>query len=202
MRRAVFVAVGIVCVAFGMVLACGFPSVDFAVDSDFVDGTFVPNETSSGGSSGDVFSPNDAGWDGSDCVGDPECDCDGDGDLSQACDGGDCDDRNPDVNSKNQNFRDAAPPGDTDELFHNGDWNCDEVVERQYEAGVKCSGVLNGDYPLHQAEPLCGARMGFSNDPGCGEVGSFVECKPGPVVDSVVKTCVEKQTSNVARGCR
>ena len=53
-RRLTVVTLGISAVGIGAALACGFPTVDFAADGEFVDGSFVPTDSASSGGEGSV----------------------------------------------------------------------------------------------------------------------------------------------------
>ena len=197
-RRLTVVILGISVVGIGAALACGFPSVDFAADGQFVDGSFVPTDTGSSGSSGGEGSvPDDGGNpDGNPCKGDPVCDCDGDGDLSLACDGGDCDDRDERVRSTQTSFVDAIST-------RAGDWNCDNKVEIEGDGGVVCTTLIDAGWALTATPEQIGAacaKEGFVGNPGCGESGNYNRCEKAGGIDG--KVCRIAETSSKARGCR
>lgn len=112
-----------------------------------------------------------------------QCDCDEDGVRNVLCDnpkGTDCNDLDPFI--PHEGFvADKPGPGAS------GDWNCDGKVTKQFPVNVNCGLLAN-----------CGAA-GFTGDPGCGESGSFVTCKPSllPLV-----LCDVKSTETVTQGCR
>lgn len=196
-RRLAVVVFGISVVAIGTALACGFPDVDFASDSQFLDGSFVPNDGSSSGGEGSA--PGDDGGgnpDGNPCKGDPVCDCDGDGDLSLACDGGDCDDRDERVRSTQTSFVDASSA-------RAGDWNCDNKVEIEGESNVVCTMLIDAGWALtatpDQIKAAC-AKEGFVGNPGCGESGNYNRCEKAPGIDN--KACRIAESGSRARGCR
>jgi len=195
-RRLSVLLLGIGVAGFGAALACGFPSVDFADDDQFTDGSFAPTDGSNGG---DAAPPVDGGSpDGTPCKGDPVCDCDGDGDKTPACGGGDCDDHDERVRSTQTDFVDAASN-------RAGDWNCDDKVEREGDSGVVCTRLLDAgwaaDASVEELEEAC-AQQGFSGDPGCGEVGNYNRCKKAPAIDSRACVIDEKASAPRARGCR
>jgi hypothetical protein len=113
-----------------------------------------------------------------------QCDCDEDGVRSNnpSCSpvGKDCNDLDPFI--PHDGFVASKPAkGAT------GDWDCDGKVTKQFPVNVSCGLLAN-----------CNAA-GFTGDPGCGESGAFVTCKPSllPLV-----TCDVKSTETVTQGCR
>lgn len=113
-----------------------------------------------------------------------QCDCDEDGVRSNnpVCDppGTDCNDLDDFI--PHQGFVASKPaPGAT------GDWDCDGKVTKQFPVNVSC-GLLSN----------CNAA-GFTGDPGCGESGTFVTCKPSLVLGIA---CAVKSTETVTQGCR
>jgi hypothetical protein len=199
-RRLPVLILGISVVGIGAALACGFPSVDFAADNQFVDGSFTPTDGSSSGNGGDGSPPGDGGnSDGNPCKGDPVCDCDGDGDKTPECGGHDCDDRDERVRSTQTDFIDASSN-------RAGDWNCDNKVEREGDSGVVCRKLLDlswaADASPQQIEEAC-AKEGFSEDPGCGEVGNYNRCRKDPrSIDSKACLIDGENSGSRARGCR
>lgn len=97
------------------------------------------------------------------------CDCDGDGDPALgACGGGDCNDNDPRVSST-AGFVTAPPPVVPEGgRGTNGDWNCDNVVEKEGKDGIVCGGKSAEDCPL---------QVGYVGKPGCGETASYITCK-------------------------
>ena len=193
-RRLTVLVLGTSVAGVAAVVACGFPSVDFASDNQFLDGSFVPNDGSSGGEGSTPDSGENP--DGNPCKGDPVCDCDGDGDLSPACDGGDCDDRDDRVRSTQTDFVDAAAK-------RAGDWNCDNIVEVEGDSGVVCTMLVDSGWALTattpQIEEAC-AKEGYVGNPGCGETGNYNRCQKVAGVDN--KTCQIAETGSRTRGCR
>ena len=197
MRRLTVAILGFSVVAIGTALACGFPDVDFADDARFLDGSFVPDDATNGGDDGPAPADDGGGNpDGNPCKGDPVCDCDGDGDLSLACDGGDCDDRDERVRSTQTDFVDAAST-------RAGDWNCDNKVEIEGESNVVCTMLIDAGWALtatpQQIEQAC-AKEGFVGNPACGESGMYNRCRKVPQIDS--KACQIAESGTRARGCR
>ncbi len=195
MRRLTVLVLGISMVGIGAALACGFPSVDFAAEDSFLDGSFSPTDGSSGG---DGSLSDDGGNPNGNCKGDPECDCDGDGDKTPACGGHDCDDHDERVRSTQTDFIDA-------QSNRAGDWNCDNKVEREADSGLNCAQLIDAvwaaDASTDEIEAAC-AKEGFQEDPGCGEVGTYVHCKK--VDGAANKRCNVDllKSQQRARGCR
>lgn len=163
-RRAVGVIVVVIaCVAFA--LACGrYDEADEPVDAgaDAVVPEPPDAPTTEDVEAGDA---SDAGVDA--CK--APCDCDGDGDPAiGACGGGDCNDNDPRVSST-AGFV-TAPPNVVPDGGRgtNGDWNCDNVVEKEGKDGVSCAGKNSDD---------CLLQVGYVGKPGCGEAGSYITCK-------------------------
>lgn len=98
---------------------------------------------------------------------DADCDCDHDGVPRASCDEDagktDCDDYDRRY-TPNQGFLDIEPDPGKD-----GDWNCDGKVERYFAVNENCGGILEN----------CNGREGFQGNPGCGQEGKYVFCKPG-----------------------
>lgn len=208
MRRVVVIAGGVVLAAFATTFACTFPNLDFAPDTQFVDGTFVPSEDGNGSSSGDSSSgtlPDGGNPDGNPCSGpDTLCDCDNDGDKAIACDGGDCNDLDPRISSKVTDFVDLVPPGGDG---GDGDWNCDGRVEKEGDAGFFCATVFDGGpVAADDVKKACEAASGFQDDVGCGVIGTHVACEascsPGQCAD--VRKCRDRVNGveQRPRGCR
>lgn len=113
-----------------------------------------------------------------------QCDCDEDTVRSDnpACSpaGKDCNDLDPFI--PHYGFVSSKPASGA-----TGDWDCDGKVTKQFPVNVSC-GLLSS----------CDAA-GFTGDPGCGESGQFVTCKPSllPLV-----ACDVKSTETVTQGCR
>ena len=111
------------------------------------------------------------------------CDCDEDGVRSDdaSCDpvGNDCNDLDPFI--PHDGFVADKPVG------HEGDWNCDGKVTKQFPVNVSC-GLLSD----------CKAA-GFTTDPACGGTGDFVTCK-NSLLPFVV--CEEASRDSRAQGCR
>jgi len=114
----------------------------------------------------DVAVPEDAGGkvDASGCQ---SCDCDQDGFNKPDCGIGpfDCDD-NDSRSHPNQVFldNDAEAP-------MNGNWNCDDKVEKAYPEGGTCNSSLLG--------LACTAVYGFTTTVQCGTKGTFIQCING-----------------------
>ena len=195
MRRLSVLVLGISVVGIGAALACGFPSVDFGPDDSSFDGSFSPTD----GSGGEDGSLPDGGRNPDGCKGDPECDCDGDGDKTPACGGNDCDDHDERVRSTQTEFIDAPSN-------RAGDWNCDGKVERESDGGVTCTRLLDAgwaaDASIKEIEAACVVE-GFAFDPGCGEVGDYVHCEKGPGPDNrACRSSDKTPPQQRARGCR
>jgi len=113
-----------------------------------------------------------------------KCDCDGDGFRSKnaSCPdaGRDCNDLDPFI--PHDGFVSSKPVG------HNGDWDCNGTVTKQYAVNVSC-GLLTD----------CSAQ-GFKTDPACGGTGEYVFCKPALLGLGVA--CTEDRTEGRAQGCR
>ena len=188
MRRGLVALGAFAAAALGAVFACGFPSPDFTDEAPLVDA----------GSAEDVdASALDANT--TTCKGDPDCDCDGDGDLSLACDGGDCDDQDERVRSTQTGFIAALSTGP-------GDWNCDNTIEYEVEAGVVCSLLLDGGpRDAGEVDQACAREGFFEPNQACGTEGRYVECEPAKEQGNTPKTCREKSRSRNdfrTRACR
>ncbi len=193
-RVVVFGAIFGAGLALAWTIACTFPTTQFAPESPAKDGATRPGEGGSG-VEGSTTLPDGANPDGNPCVGaNTECDCDDDHDLSTACDGGDCDDKNPNVRSTQTDFIDLPSS-------NGGDWNCDKNVERQGDAGVVCADLLDGA-PRPEAQVLAACtREGFVGDPACGESAAYNTCERMSVND--VKCRIKPGTATTkTRACR
>lgn len=208
-RRALFVTTSLA-TAMAIAAACGFPEPRLLDDELAETGT-----TESGGNTpdgGDGAVPKEASLfdsifaiDGNENV-DPDgasqeagvapeagppidasscadpCDCDEDkfrsNDASCPNPGRDCNDLDPFI--PHDGFVSSKPVG------HNGDWDCNGVVTKQFPVNFSC-GLLAD----------CTAS-GFKTDPGCGETGEYVLCT------EVILTgvCIQSGTEARAQGCR
>lgn len=210
MRRWVLSLVVSSGVALGTFAACSFPEPLFT-DDDGLDGS-IPDGTAKAdtsadaprsegsadedagevlidGSSPDALISGDAGQrvDASGC--DPtDCDCDRDGfneTLKAGCnDGGrrDCDDTDPRANP-GAGFRTDPPEGP---MF--SDWNCDGKATPLYDVNVSCEGLTLG---LN-----CPTIFGFSDNPRCGQSGTWIRCKAG------LLSCVVGTTTPLVQPCQ
>jgi hypothetical protein len=194
MRRLRIVA-AVAIVSLGAVWACTFPDVTFgtapiepdeAGTDSSVPETGAPDappieeeeEQDAGpitidGASLDALVVEDAGGkvDASGCV---TCDCDGDnyndlGKAGCAAAGGanDCDDRDT-RSHPNQGFvfNTAEPP-------RNGDWDCNNSVEKLYPEGASCAGLTLG--------LGCANIFGFTEPSvACGVQGTWIRCRKKP----------------------
>lgn len=173
-RKLLFAVVG-VAVAIGA--ACTFPEPRF--EQDDAGGTEAGGESSTGeggtidapilidGQDPDALIVQDAGQ-RIDAAGCDACDCDEDGfkDTTKVgCEGGapDCDDTDPRA-KPGQGFLQEKP-----EPPLNGNWDCKPPIERLYPPNLNCSKFTS--------QTDCSFAAGFTNDPGCGEKGTFVQCK-------------------------
>ncbi len=122
-----------------------------------------------GGSSSSASSASSSSGNG--CV-DPAqpCDCDGDGDNANTAecdyDGGDCNDHDPLVNSKQTMWFDT--PG-----TNGWDYNCDGNAEYQYTDMLDCS-IWNFTCDTSTQKWDTGG-----SPPGCGESGAYGTCMAG-----------------------
>jgi hypothetical protein len=203
--RLVVGVVAIALPAFGIGVACTFPSPTFIADDGGSSGT-----SGSSGSSGSSGQPGDsgdvdptgkdqdattvpdgggrieAGADGG-CGGNG-CDCDNDKVLNQGCaaEGGpiDCDDFNPYIH---QGSGFVSSPWDTKSPhFPVGDWDCSNDTVKQYAHSLgSCSSLSLGS---------CTAE-GFLDDPPCGGESDYVTC--GGTV-----ACSEKSREKRTQGCK
>jgi hypothetical protein len=196
-RRPIIVLGGAVGVVLVTAVACTFPAIGFAPDEQFTpDGSFVPPDSPTGSEGSVPGIPEGGNPDGNPCTGnDQACDCDNDGDKSEACGGEDCDDRDPRVRSTQVDFVDAASN-------RAGDWNCNDVVEPLEEAKLDCAKILDGGSRTPpEVEAAC-ARQGFFDEPVCGSVGDFTICEPAPVRGGDPLKCRIKASEKRARACR
>lgn len=101
---------------------------------------------------------------GSGCLSpDNPCDCDGDGDnaATPECDGGDCNDDDPLVNSKQTMwFYDAGSNG--------WDYDCNKNIEFEHTGPIQCPLLV----------PCAGPPQYIDAPPSCGEMGGYAECVP------------------------
>lgn len=122
----------------------------------------LSSSSGSGGSGGSASSSSTSSSGGCVDAGNP-CDCDGDGDNAQTpeCDfdGGDCNDHDPLVNSKQKKwFYDAGSNG--------WDYNCSNSVEFEHTGPIHCPVVIPCNVPpQYLAAP-----------PSCGEAGAYAVC--------------------------
>jgi hypothetical protein len=141
--------------------------------------------TGGAGTGGGMDAGTDAGMDaGFPCV-DPTnpCDCDGDGDnaATEECDfdGGDCNDHDPLVNSKQTMW--FTTPGS------NGwDYNCDGKDEYEYTDPLSC-GFANCDTSTQKwtgSAPDCGQAGPYAT---CS--GNVIICNDGPVLGMRTQGC-------------
>lgn len=89
------------------------------------------------------------------------CDCDGDGDnaATPECDGGDCDDNDPLVSSKQTMwFNEAGSNG--------WDYNCSNNIEFEYTGPIQCPALV----------PCTTPPQYLDAPPSCGEVGPYANC--------------------------
>lgn len=205
MRRRTFVVAGAMCFGFGIVMACSFPDVTFAPESN-------ANETGT-----DVVTADDAATtdaveevilgrddasavkDANDCT-DANCDCDDDDffrpnctpeggfpDASRQPDGSfffDCDDLDPLRNPGQNKSVKVVPVG------HAGDWNCDGLVTKAF----KEKGVNGNAYTCSQ--PLLGqcAGEGFLSAVPCGTAADFFRCTNAPLIGCNDNQYVREET--------
>jgi hypothetical protein len=136
--------------------------------------------TSSTSSSSTSTSSSSAADSGTPCEGTDPCDCDGDGDraATAACDhdGGDCNDHDPLVNSKQTMW--FTVPGS------NGwDYNCDTVNEYEYVPVLACDGFTCSAGGWTSTKPV----------PDCGMTSEYGVCNGYP--------CSESLQGSRAQGC-
>lgn len=117
---------------------------------------------------------------GGTCPGANPCDCDNDGYQSQtdACAGNDCDDLDP-LRHPNQTYV-AEPP----DQGKDGDWDCKNPIEKQYVVKLNCAALLGLG---------CKPAQGYVNDPPCGSVADYYECRPGVLSCNAVKIGTRRQ---------
>ncbi len=180
------------CAAVAILVACGFPTVDFAADGSDGATTDAGTDISMDGPAADAFTDGAAGdaetrtdatqrVDEAGCK--EPCDCDGDKFVNKSClEAGadpktaDCDDFDPLRYPTKSTWTSELPPAD-----NGGDWNCDNVVEMQYGTGLRCA-------------TSCGAQ-GFTGTPKCGEAADYVQCVG-------VGLCSAKKIETRKQGCR
>lgn len=153
--------------------ACSFPEVEYAAGFEAGPETSVIVEEDDGGivlSDGAVVADVVVRDDATarvepDACADDDCDCDRDGYLRAGCDAGpgeeDCDDLDP-LRHPNADWTVEEPVG------HDGDWNCDGVVERRPKVNLECGGL----------SVACTGGSGFTNVPPCGIEADFYICQP------------------------
>ena len=117
---------------------------------------------------------------GGTCPGANPCDCDNDGYESQAgsCTGDDCDDLDP-LRHPNQTYV-AEPP----EQGSDGNWDCKNPIEKQYVVKLNCAALLGLG---------CKPAQGYMDDPPCGSVADYYECRPGVLSCNAVKIGTRRQ---------
>lgn len=175
-------------------IACGFPSPELTDLPDVVAPT-TDGQLPDGAAPGDSAPPTDgallpevAPFDGSVAPLDAQMldgdatvvlgdgaviNCDEDGDRFAKpgghCGGLDCDDRDPRVRPDRTFNEEDAAVGDGGPGT-NGDWNCNGVVEREFDVNVStgCPNLLS----------LGCAREGWEGVPRCGSTAKFVKCVP------------------------
>lgn len=115
------------------------------------------------------------------------CDCDGDGYLSEACGGDDCDDEDPQVHpGQTKYFAQAARNPEI-----GFDYDCSGTMERDPSQALVDCGLLS--------LALCQDNQGFEKKlPSCGKEGKWIRCHPGPLK----LTCVQEDLSTVVARCR
>jgi hypothetical protein len=194
-----------------LAVACTFPEIEFInvyVSSSGSAGGPSSGATGTGGTGGSTSSSVGGGGAGGStssttsatsttasgtggalpCDGSP-CDCDGDGDKAATAecnfDGGDCNDHDPVVSSKQTKyFTDAGSNG--------YDFNCSKGEEFEITGVLTCTSTLNDcDITTLRWEGAV---------PGCGESGMYGVCqKMGlPPLDS----CSKKIMGSKKQGCR
>jgi len=117
---------------------------------------------------------------GGTCPGANPCDCDNDGyeAANEACGGTDCDDLDP-LRHPNQGYVVEPPaPGE------DGNWDCKDPIEKQYVTRLNCVTLLGLG---------CPAAQGYRNDPPCGTVADYYQCKPGLLSCNPVKIGTRRQ---------
>jgi hypothetical protein len=152
-------------------------SLDGGSDADLLDGADP-----------DALISKDAG-ERVDASGCGRCDCDNDTFNRPGCGdneaGVDCDDEDTRYRP-NQNFIDIKPdPGKL------GNWSCkpDAAVEKLYSTNVACNLLsVTG----------CTGAQGFTGNPGCGEIGTYVHC----VAPLGILLCTVASTELRTQACR
>lgn len=114
------------------------------------------------------------------CPGSNPCDCDNDGFEAEgdACNGTDCDDRDPLIHPS-QNYI-ATPPDPPNE----GNWDCTDPIEKQYVVNLNCATLLGLG---------CPAAQGYRDDPPCGSVADYYQCQSGLLSCNPVKIGTRRQ---------
>lgn len=149
-----------------LAVACGrYDAVEESTDAGAEAAALDPIDATPPEDVAEAVDASDAGVDACKAA----CDCDGDGDPAiGTCGGGDCNDNDPRVNST-AGFVTAPPTMVPDGgRGTNGDWNCDNVVEKEGKDGISCGGKNSDDCPL---------QIGYQGKPGCGEAGAYITCK-------------------------
>jgi hypothetical protein len=178
-------------------MAC-FPDVTFSAGSGGTQsssGTGMPTPGSSGtattasagGTGGHTTTTSTAvssstSTSGTGCPSGKPCDCDGDNDNAHTpeCnyDGGDCNDHDPLVSSKQTMF--FTQPGS-----HGWDYNCDGIITPEYPDPINCL-MCKSTYQW----------TGLGGVPGCGDAGTYGLCEAGVI------GCFEKDEPGVLiQGC-
>ncbi|MBX3207806.1 MAG: hypothetical protein KF764_22355 [Labilithrix sp.] len=168
-------------------VACSFPEVTFGSGDGAEGGAeAAPDDAQGDAATDDVSFVADAVaredgrgaiMDASVCEARPKCDCDDDGFAAVDCDVdaagltsskgaplklGDCDDLDP-LRFPGQDYVSEVPEPGKD-----GDWNCNDVVERFPPAKVTCAGNGLGG---------CRGNPGFLIEPVCGTAEDVYACE-------------------------
>lgn len=212
-RRGFFLAASVLAAAVAIASACSFPEPALVGGAGADEGGSSSSSSSGGDADGsDVSVPVDAPFDSVfaidgnqnvdpdgasqeasvapdaglvDAMGCDACDCDMDNVKNKdaaVCGntGNDCNDLDPFI--PHDGFVASRPEG------HDGDWNCDGVVTKQFPVNVRCDLLTD-----------CKAQ-GFKTDPACGATGEYIFCT------QVLLTglCVEDTAKMEARaqGCK
>jgi len=150
-----------------MAASCTFPSVTFTDASTARDAALEAASDQDSGT-GDAGAQETG----------TSCDQDNDGYHADSgtCGGDDCNDLDPNVHP-NQTWVYLVP----DASSHFGDWDCDGIVELEYQTITSCA-------------TSCGAQ-GFTQPIGCGVSGPFITC-----VGTIVCTIADGGTQT--QGCK
>lgn len=183
MKRALLLTVGVIAGA-GVIaaVACTFPDVGF---KSGVGGQGTATASGSGGQAASSAASSSAGTGGSLPCGDAgPCDCDGDGDRAEspACGGGDCNDHDPLVSSKQKGFF-------VDAGSHGYDYNCSGGDEFEITQTLDCKSLLSCDTMTVKWQ---------GSVPGCGVPGTYGKCT---TVSMPVPACAESLMGTKRQGC-